>query len=44
VRTICVDMTESVPVKLANRGTMHAIGLVTDVGYFLDRIAAELLD
>lgn len=44
VRTVCVDMTESVPVKLSNRGTMQAIGLVTDVGYFLDRLAAELLD
>ena len=32
VRTVCVDMTESVPVKLSNRGTMQAIGLVTDVG------------
>ena len=42
VRTVCVDMTESVPVKLGNRGTMQAIGLVTDVGYFLERLAAEL--
>lgn len=42
VRTVCVDMTESVPVKLSNRGTMHAIGLVTDVGFFLDRLEAEL--
>jgi lysine-ketoglutarate reductase/saccharopine dehydrogenase-like protein (TIGR00300 family) len=42
VRTVCVDMTESVPTKLANRGTMQAIGLVTDVGYFLERLAAEL--
>ena len=25
VRTVCVDMTESVPVKLGNRGTMHAL-------------------
>jgi len=41
VRTICVDMVESVPVKLGNRGTMQAIGLVTDVGYFLERLAAE---
>ena len=32
VRTVCVDMTESVPVKLSNRGTLQAIGLVTDVG------------
>lgn len=42
VRTVCVDMTESVPVKLGNRGTMQAIGLVTDVGYFLERVDAEL--
>jgi lysine-ketoglutarate reductase/saccharopine dehydrogenase-like protein (TIGR00300 family) len=42
VRTICVDMVESVPVKLGNRGSMQAIGLVTDVGYFLERLAAEL--
>jgi lysine-ketoglutarate reductase/saccharopine dehydrogenase-like protein (TIGR00300 family) len=42
VRTVCVDMTESVPVKLANRGSLQAIGLVTDVGYFLERLEAEL--
>ncbi len=42
VRTVCVDMTESVPVKLGNRGTLQAIGLVTDVGYFLERLEAEL--
>jgi len=43
VRTVCVDMTESVPVKLSNRGTMQAIGLVTDVGFFLERLEAELV-
>ncbi len=42
VRTICVDMIESVPVKLGNRGSMQAIGLVTDVGYFLERLRSEL--
>jgi hypothetical protein len=41
VRTVCVDMTESVPVKLSNRGTLQAIGLVTDVGFFLEALAAE---
>jgi lysine-ketoglutarate reductase/saccharopine dehydrogenase-like protein (TIGR00300 family) len=41
VRTVCVDMTESVPVKLSNRGTMQAIGLVTDVGFFLEALAQE---
>ena len=44
VRTVCVDMTESVPVKLSNRGTLQAIGLVTDVGFFLERLEAELRD
>jgi lysine-ketoglutarate reductase/saccharopine dehydrogenase-like protein (TIGR00300 family) len=42
VRTVCVDMSESVPVKLSNRGTLHAIGLVTDVGFFLERLEQEL--
>lgn len=42
VRTVCVDMTESVPVKLGNRGTLQAIGLVTDVGFFLERLETEL--
>jgi lysine-ketoglutarate reductase/saccharopine dehydrogenase-like protein (TIGR00300 family) len=42
VRTVCVDMTESVPVKLGNRGSQQAIGLVTDVGYFLERLEQEL--
>jgi hypothetical protein len=42
VKTVCVDMAESVPVKLSNRGTMHAIGLVTDVGFFLERVEADL--
>lgn len=43
VRTVCVDMTESVPVKLSNRGSMQAVGLVTDVGFFLSRLEDELL-
>lgn len=42
VRTVCVDMTEALPVKLGNRGTLQAIGLVTDVGYFLERLESEL--
>ncbi len=42
VKTVCVDMTESLPTKLANRGTMHALGLVTDVGFFLERLELEL--
>ncbi len=42
VRTVCVDMTEALPTKLSNRGTLQAIGVVTDVGYFLERLASEL--
>jgi hypothetical protein len=42
VRTVCVDMMEAVPVKLSNRGTMQAVGLVTDVGFFLERLESEL--
>jgi hypothetical protein len=42
VRTVCVDMAESVPVKLSNRGTMQAVGLVTDVGFFLERLESEV--
>ncbi len=42
VRTVCVDMGEATPTKLANRGTTQAVGLVTDVGYFLERLAAAL--
>lgn len=42
VRSVCVDMTEALPVKLGNRGTQHALGLVTDVGYFLERLSQEL--
>jgi lysine-ketoglutarate reductase/saccharopine dehydrogenase-like protein (TIGR00300 family) len=43
VRTVCVDMSESVPTKLGNRGTMQAIGLVTDVGFFLEQLAFRLV-
>ncbi|MCA8955823.1 MAG: TIGR00300 family protein [Planctomycetes bacterium] len=42
VRTVCVDMTEALPVKLGNRGSQQAIGLVTDVGYFLEGLEREL--
>jgi lysine-ketoglutarate reductase/saccharopine dehydrogenase-like protein (TIGR00300 family) len=42
VRTVCVDMMESVPVKLSNRGSMQAIGIVTDVGFFLERLEGAL--
>ena len=42
VRTICVDINPAVVTKLADRGTAHALGLVTDVGLFLHLLAQEL--
>lgn len=42
VRTVCVDMTEALPIKLSNRGSTQAVGLVTDVGFFLQRLETEL--
>jgi lysine-ketoglutarate reductase/saccharopine dehydrogenase-like protein (TIGR00300 family) len=42
VRTICVDINPAVVTKLADRGTAHALGLVTDVGLFVHLLAQEL--
>jgi lysine-ketoglutarate reductase/saccharopine dehydrogenase-like protein (TIGR00300 family) len=42
VKTICVDINPAVVTKLADRGTAHALGLVTDVGLFLHLLAQEL--
>jgi len=42
VRTICVDINPAVVTKLADRGTFHAIGLVTDAELFLRTLAKEL--
>jgi len=42
VKTICVDINPSVVTKLADRGSKQAIGVVTDVGLFLNLLAAKL--
>lgn len=42
VKTVCVDINESTPLKLSNRGSKQAIGVVTDVSFFLNILAAEL--
>jgi len=42
VKTICVDINPSVVTKLADRGSMQTIGIVTDVGLFLNMLAARL--
>jgi lysine-ketoglutarate reductase/saccharopine dehydrogenase-like protein (TIGR00300 family) len=42
VKTVCVDINESTPLKLGNRGSKQAIGIVTDVSFFLNILASEL--
>ena len=42
VKTVCVDINESVPVKLSNRGSKQAVGIVTDVAFFFRALAGKL--
>lgn len=42
VKVVCVDINPAVPTKVADRGTGHALGVVTDVGLFLDLLATRL--
>ncbi len=44
VRVICVDINPAVVTKLADRGSSQTIGLVTDVGLFLQQLAMQLKD
>jgi lysine-ketoglutarate reductase/saccharopine dehydrogenase-like protein (TIGR00300 family) len=42
VRVICVDINPAVVTKLADRGSAQTVGLVTDVGLFLQGLAEKL--
>ncbi len=42
VRMVCVDINPAVVTKLADRGSSQTIGVVTDVGLFLHRLAQRL--
>ena len=42
VKTICVDINPAVVTKLADRGTFQAIGIVSDVEWFLKELAGYL--
>ena len=42
VRVVCVDINPAVPTKVSDRGTGHAVGVVTDVGLFLELLARKL--
>lgn len=40
--TVCVDINPAVVTKLADRGSWQTVGIVTDVGLFLEHLANEL--
>jgi lysine-ketoglutarate reductase/saccharopine dehydrogenase-like protein (TIGR00300 family) len=42
VHTVCVDINPAVVTKLADRGSFQTIGVVTDVGLFVEQLADEL--
>ncbi|MDR1989513.1 MAG: TIGR00300 family protein [Acidobacteriaceae bacterium] len=42
VKVVCVDINPAVVTKLADRGSSQTIGIVTDVGLFLHRLAQKL--
>src|SRR5216683_1478082 len=42
VRIVCVDINPAVATKVSDRGTGQAVGVVTDVGLFLDLLARNL--
>jgi lysine-ketoglutarate reductase/saccharopine dehydrogenase-like protein (TIGR00300 family) len=43
VKIVCVDINPAVATKVSDRGTGQAIGVVTDVGLFLDHLARALI-
>jgi lysine-ketoglutarate reductase/saccharopine dehydrogenase-like protein (TIGR00300 family) len=40
---VCVDINQATVTKLADRGSSQAIGIVTDIGLFLEQLARELV-
>jgi len=44
VHLICVDISPAVVTKLADRGSLESTGIVTDVGLFLNLLAASCAD
>ncbi|MFB3777901.1 MAG: TIGR00300 family protein [Bryobacteraceae bacterium] len=43
VKIVCVDINPAVATKVSDRGTGQAVGVVTDVGMFLDLLAKALV-
>lgn len=42
VKLVCVDINPAVVTKLADRGSLESVGVVTDVGLFLSLLVAQL--
>ncbi|MFA7017995.1 MAG: TIGR00300 family protein [Sphaerochaetaceae bacterium] len=42
VKTICIDINPAVVTKLSDRGSAQAIGIVSDVGFFLRSLAKRM--
>jgi lysine-ketoglutarate reductase/saccharopine dehydrogenase-like protein (TIGR00300 family) len=42
VRVVCVDINPAVATKVSDRGTGQAVGVVADVGLFLDLLSKQL--
>lgn len=43
VKIVCVDINPAVATKVSDRGTGQAVGVITDVGLFLDLLARTIL-
>lgn len=43
VKIVCVDINPAVATKVSDRGTGQAVGVVTDVGLFLDLLARTIV-
>jgi len=42
VETFCVDINQAVVTKLSDRGSHQALGIVTDVGLFVEGLREQL--
>jgi hypothetical protein len=40
---VCVDINPATVTKLADRGSAQAVGIVTDIGLFLEQLAGQLV-
>lgn len=43
VPLVCVDINPATVTKLADRGSAQAVGIVTDIGLFLEQLALEIV-